>query len=52
MQGIAYLVVNSSGKSRLGLPSFLSLARTLGFWSCSVRDGRETYGRLDLHSYV
>jgi len=42
--------LNSSGTSTEGLPSALSLASILGFSSISVREGRETYGRSDLHS--
>jgi len=42
--------LNSSGTSTEGLPSAFSLASTLGFSSISVREGRETYGRVDLHS--
>jgi len=34
--------LNSSGTSTEGLPAALSLARTLGFSSCSVREGLET----------
>lgn len=43
-------VLNSSGTSTEGFPAALSLTRTLGFSSCSVRDGLETYGRSNLHS--
>jgi len=42
--------LNSSGTSTEGLPSALSLASTFGFSSISDREGRETYGRSDLHS--
>lgn len=42
--------VNSSGTSTDGFPSALSLASNLGFSSISVLDGRDTYGRGDLHS--
>jgi len=44
--------LNSSGTSTDGLPSALSFASTRGFSSICVREGRETYGREDLHSYV
>jgi len=44
------LFLNSSGTSTEGFPSALSFASSLGFSSCCVRDGRETYGRVDLHS--
>ncbi len=47
-----YLFLNSSGTSTEGFPSVFNLARRLGFSSCAVRDGREMYGRVDLHSYV
>jgi len=47
---VPVFVLNSSGRSTLGWPSFRSFAKTLGFSSCSVRDGRETYGLFDLHS--
>jgi len=47
---VPLLVLNSSGTSTDGFPSALSFARTLGFSNCCVRDGRETYGRVDLHS--
>lgn len=46
------LFLNSSGTSTDGFPSAFNLARRRGFSSCAVRDGRETYGRVDLHSYV
>ncbi len=47
------LVLNSSGTSTdVGPSAFDDLARRRGFPSCAVRDGRETYGREDLHSYV
>jgi len=46
------LVLNSSGTSTDGFPSAFNLASTRGFSSCAVRDGRETYGREALHSYV
>jgi len=42
--------LNSSGTSTDGFPATLSLARTLGFSSCCVREGLDTYGRSDLHS--
>jgi len=45
-----YFVLNSSGKSMEGFPSSFSLSSVLTFASCSVLDGRETYGRVDLHS--
>lgn len=48
---VPVFVLNSSGTSTDGFPSALTIfASTLGFSSCCVRDGRETYGRLDLHS--
>ena len=46
------LFLNSSGTSTDGFPSAFNLASTRGFSSCAVRDGRETYGRVALHSYV
>lgn len=42
--------VNSSGTSTDGFPSALSLASNLGFSIICVLDGRDTYGRGDLHS--
>jgi hypothetical protein len=42
-----YLFLNSSGTSIEGLRI---LAATFGFWSSCVLEGRETYGRVDLHS--
>lgn len=45
-----YLLLNSSGTSTEGFPSSLNLARSAGFSSCFVRDGRDTYGRVALHS--
>lgn len=47
---VTYFFLNSSGTSTEGLPSALSLANTFGFSSISVREGRETYGRSNLHS--
>jgi hypothetical protein len=47
-----HLFLNSSGTSTDGFPSAFSFASTFGFSSCSVRDGLETYGRVDLHSYI
>jgi len=44
------LVLNSSGTSTDGFPSAFSFARSCGFSSICVREGRETYGRVDLHS--
>jgi hypothetical protein len=48
------LFLNSSGTSTDGLPSAsaFNFARRRGSSSCAVRDGRETYGRVALHSYV
>lgn len=51
-EGLTHLFLNSSGISTDGLPSAFNFASTRGFSSCCVRDGRETYGREDLHSYV
>lgn len=42
--------VNSSGTSTDGFPSAFSLASSLGFSIICVLDGRDTYGRGDLHS--
>jgi len=42
--------LNSSGTSTLGFPSALSFANRDGFSSNCVRDGRDTYGRVDLQS--
>jgi len=47
---VPVLLLNSSGTSTDGFPSALNFASTPGFSSCCVRDGRETYGRVDLHS--
>jgi len=49
---VPLLFLNSSGTSTDGFPSALALARRRGLSSCAVREGRETYGRVDLHSYV
>jgi len=49
---VPLLFLNSSGTSTDGFLSAFNLARTRGFSSCAVRDGRETYGREALHSYV
>jgi len=49
---VPLLFLNSSGTSTDGFPSAFNLASTRGFSSCAVRDGRETYGREALHSYV
>jgi len=46
---VPLLFLNSSGTSTDCFPSALDLA---GFSSCAVREGRDTYGRTDLHSYV
>ena len=46
----AHFVLNSSGKSTEGFPSSFSLSSGLVFASCCVLEGRETYGRVDLHS--
>lgn len=47
---VPLLVLNASGTSTDGFPSILSLSNSFGFSSCWVREGRETYGRVDLHS--
>jgi len=47
---VPVFVLNSSGNSTEGCPSSLSLSNALTFASCCVLDGRETYGRVDLHS--
>jgi len=47
---VPLLVVNSSGTSTDGFPSILSFSSSFGFSSCCVREGLETYGRVDLHS--
>jgi hypothetical protein len=61
---ITNLFLNSSGTSTDGCPRPRpsaafdddddddDLATRSGFSSCAVRDGRETYGRVSLHSYV
>lgn len=49
---VPLLFLNSSGTSTDGLPSSFNFARVRGFSSCCVRDGRDTYGRVDLHWYV
>jgi len=49
---IPVLFLNSSGTSTDGFPSAFDLARRRGLSSCAVREGRETYGLVDLHSYV
>jgi len=47
---VPVVFLNSCGTSTEGFPASLSFASTLGFSSCCVREGRETYGRVDLHS--
>jgi len=47
---VPLLFINSSGTSTDGFPSALNFISTPGFSSCCVRDGRDTYGRVDLHS--
>jgi len=47
---VPLFVLNSSGTSTEGFPSAFSFASNFGFSSNSVRDGRDTYGRVDLHS--
>jgi len=47
---VPVLLVNSDGTSTDGFPSAFNFASTPGFSSCCVRDGRDTYGRVDLHS--
>jgi len=47
---VPFPVLNSSGSSTEGFPSNFSLSNVLTFASCCVLDGRETYGRVDLHS--
>lgn len=47
---VPLFLVNSSGTSTDGFPSALSLASNLGFSIICVLDGRDTYGRGDLHS--
>ena len=44
--------LNSSGTSTDGFPSAFNFASNFGFSNICVRDGREMYGRLPLHSYV
>ena len=43
------LFLNSSGTSTLGVPAALSFASAAGLSRSSVREGRETYGRSNLH---
>lgn len=47
---VPLFVLNSSGTSTEGFPSAFSFASNFGFSSNSVREGRDTYGRVDLHS--
>jgi len=47
---VPVFVLNSSGNSTEGFPSSFILSNVLTFASCCVLDGRETYGRVDLHS--
>jgi len=47
---VPFCVLNSSGNSTEGFPISFALSKVLTFASCSVLDGRETYGRVDLHS--
>jgi len=47
---VPVFVLNSSGKSTEGFPSNFNLSSVLVFASCCVLEGRETYGRVDLHS--
>jgi len=49
---VPLLLLNSSGTSTEGFHSAFSLANNLGFSSCCVREGLETYGLVDLHSYM
>jgi len=44
---VPFLLLNSSGTSTDGSPK---VARSAGFSSCFVLDGRDTYGRVALHS--
>lgn len=43
------LFLNSSGTSTLGVPAAFSFASAAGLSKSSVREGRETYGRSNLH---
>lgn len=47
---VPLFIINSSGTSTEGFPSAFNFASNLGFSSISVREGRDTYGRVDLHS--
>lgn len=47
---VPLFVLNSSGTSTEGFPSAFNFASNFGFSSTSVREGRDTYGRVDLHS--
>jgi hypothetical protein len=47
---VPLFVLNSSGTSTEGFPSAFNFASSFGFSSISVREGRDTYGRVDLHS--
>jgi len=44
---VPVLLLNSSGTSTDGFPTAFSFDSTPGFSSCCVRDGRDTYGRVD-----
>jgi len=50
LSAVPVFVLNSSGTSTLGCPDAFNLASTFGFSSCCVREGRVTYGLVDLHS--
>jgi hypothetical protein len=47
---VPLFVLNSSGTSTEGFPSAFNFASNFGFSSIAVREGRDTYGRVDLHS--
>lgn len=47
---VPLFVLNSSGTSTEGFPSAFNFASNFGFSSIAVREGRDMYGRVDLHS--
>jgi len=49
---VPLFLLNSSGTSTEGFPSAFNFASNLGFSNSSVREGRDTYGRVDLHSNI
>jgi len=49
---VPLFILNSSGTSTEGFPSAFNFASNFGFSNSSVREGRDTYGRVDLHSNI